>query len=90
MLLADYSKVDAALDKVKTLDKSLYKDFSAVEVAVNAVVRDKNISEQADVDAMAKAIENAINALEKKPAEIKSGKIRRSFAIICRRCTYAA
>ena len=34
-------------------------------------MREKNITEQAAVDAMAKAIENAINALEKKPAEIK-------------------
>ncbi len=51
--------------------KDEYKDFSAVEAAVNAVVRDKNITEQTEVDAMAKAIEDAINALEKKPAEIK-------------------
>ena len=34
--------------------------------AMNAVVRGKNIKEQAEVDAMAKAIENAIAALELK------------------------
>ena len=70
-LPADYSKVDAAIAKVNALNKDDYKDFSGVEAAVNAVVRDKNITEQTEVDAMAKAIEDAIAALEKKPAEIK-------------------
>ena len=70
-LPADYSKVDAAIAKANALNKDDYKDFSGVEAAVNAVVRDKNITEQTEVDAMAKAIEDAINALEKKPAEIK-------------------
>ena len=70
-LPADYSKVDAAIAKANALNKNDYKDFSGVEVAVNAVVRDKNITEQTEVDAMAKAIEDAIAALEKKPAEIK-------------------
>ena len=68
---ADYTQVDTALGKVKKLDENLYKDFSAVEAAINAVVRDKNLDEQSAVDAMAKAIEDAINALEKKPADIK-------------------
>ena len=40
-----------------------------MEEAVNAVVRGKNITEQTEVDAMAKAIEDAIAALEKKPAK---------------------
>ena len=70
-LPADYSKVDAAIAKAKALNKDDYKDFSGVEAAVNAVIRDKNITEQTEVDAMAKAIEDAIAALEKKPAEIK-------------------
>ena len=63
---ADYTKVDAAIAKANALDKDNYKDFSAVEAAVNAVVRDKNITEQSEVDAMAKAIEDAIAALEQK------------------------
>ena len=63
---ADYTKVDAAIAKANALIKDNYKDFSAVEVAVNAVVRGKNITEQAEVDAMAKAIEDAINALDRK------------------------
>ena len=60
---ADYTKVDAAIAKAKALKKDDYKDFSAVETAVNAVVHDKNITEQSEVDAMAKAIEDAIAAL---------------------------
>ena len=67
---ADYSAVDAAIAKANTLNKDEYKDFSAVETAVNAVVRGKPLSEQAAVDAMAKAIEDAIAALEKKPVEM--------------------
>ena len=64
---ADYTKVDAAIAKANALNKDNYKDFAAVENAVKAVVRGKNITEQDAVDAMAKAIEDAIAALEKKP-----------------------
>ena len=67
-LPADYTKVDAAIAKANALNKDKYKDFSAVETAVKAVVRDKNITEQSEVDAMAKAIEDAIAALEQKPS----------------------
>ena len=66
---ADYTKVDAAIAKANALNKDNYKDFSAVETAVNAVVRDKNITEQSEVDAMAKAIEDAIAALQYKDAD---------------------
>ena len=66
---ADYTKVDAAIAKANALNKDNYKDFSAVETAVNAVVRDKNITEQSKVDAMAKAIEDAIAALQYKDAD---------------------
>ena len=65
---ADYTKVDEAIAKANALNKDNYKDFSAVEAAVNAVVRDKNITEQAEVDAMAKAIDDAIAALVEKPS----------------------
>ena len=66
---ADYSKVEAAIAKAEALNKNEYKDFTKVEEAVNAVVRGKNITEQTEVDAMAKAIEDAIAALERKPAK---------------------
>ena len=70
---ADYTKVDAAIAKANALKKDDYKDFSGVETAVKAVVRGKNITEQSEVDKMAKAIEDAIAALEKKPASTKLG-----------------
>ena len=70
---ADYTKVDAAIAKANALKKDEYKDFSGVETAVKAVVRGKNITEQSEVDKMAKAIEDAIAALEKKPASTKPG-----------------
>ena len=66
---ADYTKVDAAIAKANALNKGNYKDFSAVETAVNAVARGKNITEQSEVDAMAKAIEDAITALQYKDAD---------------------
>ncbi len=66
---ADYTAVDAALAKVKALNGDLYKNFSDVTAAVNAVDRDKSFKEQADVDAMAKAIEDALAALELKPVD---------------------
>ena len=66
---ADYTKVDEAIAKANALNKDDYKDFSGVEAAINAVVRDKNITEQSEVDAMAKAIEDAIAALQYKGAD---------------------
>lgn len=63
---ADYTKVDEAIAKANALNKDEYKDFTAVDQAVASVVRGLNISRQAEVDAMAQAIEDAIAALEKK------------------------
>ena len=60
---ADYTAVDAAIEKANALNENNYRNFSAVKAALDAVVRDKNITEQSEVDAMAQAIEGAINAL---------------------------
>lgn len=65
----DYAKVDEAIAKANALNKDAYTNFTAVESAINAVVRDKNITEQGEVDAMAKAIEDAMAALVEKPTE---------------------
>ena len=65
-LPADYTKVDEAIAKANALNKDNYKDFTGVEAAVSAVVRGKNITEQSKVDAMAKAIEDALAALQYK------------------------
>ena len=66
---ADYRKVEAALANIPE-DMSSYTEESvnAVNAAKNNVVTGKIIAKQADVDAMAQAIENAITALVKKPS----------------------
>ena len=60
---ADYTEVDKAIEKANKLNKDNYEDFSKVEDAIKTVVRSKNITEQDEVDAMAKAINDAIDAL---------------------------
>lgn len=60
---ADYTDVDAAIKRANSLNKDNYKDFTEVEKAINAVVTGKNITQQDEVDAMAKAINDAIGAL---------------------------
>ncbi|MDO5300589.1 MAG: LPXTG cell wall anchor domain-containing protein, partial [Clostridia bacterium] len=64
---ADYTKVDAAIAKAEALNPNDYADFSKVEAAIAAVVRGKDITHQAEVDAMAAAIEDAIAGLERNP-----------------------
>lgn len=66
---ADYSAVDAALAKIPA-DLTAYTDESieTLSAATEAVIRGKVIAKQAEVDAMAKAIEDAIVALVKKPS----------------------
>ncbi len=66
---ADYTAVDKAIEKANTLNKENYSDFSAVENAISAVDRSKNITQQNEVDAMAEAILDAVSALEYKPAD---------------------
>ena len=61
---ADYSKVEEAIARANKLNKTDYKDFSAVEKAINAVIRGKSVLEQSEVDAMADAINDAIDSLE--------------------------
>ena len=68
---ADYSKVDAALKKIPA-NLGSFTDASAKKVtdAKNAVKRGYNISQQSQVDAMAKAIEDAIKALQVKQVKL--------------------
>lgn len=67
---ADYSAVDAALDKIPA-DLTAYTDESikTLSAAAEAVIRGKVIAKQAEVDAMAAAIERAISDLVFKPAD---------------------
>lgn len=64
---ANYTAVDAAIAKADALNKDNYLDFTAVEAAISAVDRSKNITQQTEVDDMAQAIEAALAALQAKP-----------------------
>uniref|UniRef100_UPI003AB511CE GLUG motif-containing protein n=1 Tax=Ruminococcus sp. TaxID=41978 RepID=UPI003AB511CE len=63
---ADYTELDKVEEAAKALNKDDYEDFSEVEKALAAIDRTKNITEQADVDAMVKAINDAVANLVKK------------------------
>jgi len=78
---ADYSKVDAALEKIPS-DLSLYTEESvkAVTAAKDEVVRDLDITKQSDVDKMAKDIEDAVAALKYKDADYS--KVKEALAKI--------
>lgn len=65
---ADYTAVDAAITKANALNKDDYTNFAAVQAAIDAVDRTKDITQQSKVDAMAADIQSALAALEKKPA----------------------
>ena len=69
LISADYSLVDAAIEKANELDKELYSNYDVVTAAIEAVDRNKSKAEQAEVDAMAQAIEDAIAALEYRAAD---------------------
>ena len=67
---ADYSAVEAAMAAIPT-DLTVYTDESvaALNTAVDGVVRGKAFVSQANVNAMAQAIEDAIAALQYKGAD---------------------
>lgn len=65
---ADYTAVDAAITKANALNKDDYTNFTAVQAAIDAVDRTKDITQQSEVDTMAATIQSALAALEKKPA----------------------
>ena len=78
---ADYTELDKAEKAAKALNKDDYEDFSEVEMALAAIDRTKNITEQADVDAMAKAINDAVaNLVKKAPASSQPDSVSSSDA----------
>lgn len=68
---ADYSAIEKALKNVPS-DLTVYTDESvaALNKAIDGVIQGKAAVNQAAVDAMAKAIEDAIAALEKKSVKM--------------------
>ena len=78
---ADYTELDKAEEAAKALNKDDYEDFSEVESALAAIDRTKNITEQADVDAMVKAINDAVaNLVKKAPASSQPDSVSSSDA----------
>lgn len=72
-ILADYTKVDEAIAKAGEINGSRYTNYGDVEAAIKAVDRTKSKAEQDKVDAMAKAITDAIAALVEKSNNSSSG-----------------
>ena len=78
---ADYTELDKTEKAAKALNKDDYEDFSEVEKALAAIDRTKNITEQADVDAMVKAINDAVaNLVKKTPASSQPDSVSSSDA----------
>ena len=78
---ADYTELDKAEEAAKALNKDDYEDFSEVEKALAAIDRTKNITEQADVDAMVRAINDAVaNLVKKAPASSQPDSVSGSDA----------
>ena len=71
---ADYSKVEAAKAKAAALNSESYttESWTALQNAIKAVVYGKSVEEQAEVDAMAKAIEDALTKLVYKTVDVTS------------------
>lgn len=65
-LPADYSAVNAAVEKAEKLDRRYYSELSliALNAAINSVDYNLNITEQSKVNFYAQKIENAILSLE--------------------------
>ena len=66
---ADYTEYNKAVEQAKALDRSLYQDLTELDEALAIDVSGKNITEQSVVDVQTKAILNALNALQYKPAD---------------------
>ena len=88
---ADYTLVDEAIEKAMKLNSENYTNFDSVTKAIAEVDRSLNITEQDQVDAMAKAIEDAMNALQHKvikieaqePTTEKEGNIAYWYCMAC-------
>ena len=79
---ANYTTVDEALAKIpKDLSRYTTASVDALHQAKDAVDRTKSKAEQAEVDAMAKAITDAIATLERKPSSSSSGSSRPRYDV---------
>ncbi len=71
---ADYTAVEEAIAKIPNdLESYREEDVAALLAARDTVEEDLDVSRQDEVDAMAKAIEDALAALQKKPVNPDTG-----------------
>lgn len=66
---ADYTRVNAAVLKAESLDRSYWADMSPVDNAVNSIQWGLGVNRQSEVDNMALAIYDAIDQLVPGPAD---------------------
>lgn len=87
---ADFSEVDEAIKTAESIDRSLYTEESLANLdsAINAV--DRTVNNNEAVSAYAKAIEEAISALEFKPADYTSVNSVKSQIEVINRQLYTA
>jgi hypothetical protein len=90
LVKADYTKVDEAIAKAKAINADQVKDYSKVQAALDAVVTDKKVDEQDAVDAYAKAINDAIDAIEYKDADYSKVDAAKEKASALDRSLYTA
>lgn len=87
---ADYTEYNKAVEKANNIDRSLYKDLSALDKAISVDVSGKNITEQDIVDTQTQAIVDAVNGLEKKPVESTTERPTESVATTTQQQTETA
>lgn len=66
---ADYTAYNAAVEKAKALDRSLYADTTELDRLLGEDISGLTILEQDIVDTQTRAIEDALNSLVFKPAD---------------------
>lgn len=66
---ADYTEYNKSVKKANAIDRSLYKDLSALDEALGVDISNKNITEQNIVDIQTDAILFALSSLEYKQAD---------------------
>ncbi len=88
--LADYSAVEEAIAAADEVNADLYVSVADVEAAVKAVVYGYGESQQAEVDAMAQAINDAIAALVEKDADYSAVNRAKAEAAALNRDLYTA
>lgn len=81
--VANYSEVDKALAAAGAINKADYtaESWDALQAVITAVVRGYTIDKQDDVDKMAKAINDAIGALEEGTVDPNVGTVADVLAL---------